>query len=135
MSIAKDKRIKKLGKTRIWPSLLGLFLLIIIFTVIAISTLIFHCADIAHRKLLQCNSESVKISELYKEYDKSEAEGINDTVSAYLNLSTDVAAVSVTDNYGNKLWSSNNFYPANDNVVDFEYQYGDTAHNINMLSS
>ena len=70
MSKLKDKKIKKLRKKRIWPSIFGLLILLCIFSLIILISMASSCLDIVQRKLNEGSDQAVRIAELFEEYEK-----------------------------------------------------------------
>ena len=62
MSKSKEERIKKLKKKRIWPSVLGLILILCIFIVLMVVALGVSGMDIVQRKLMESSRKSVKVA-------------------------------------------------------------------------
>ncbi len=62
MSKQKDQKIKKLRKKRIWPSILGLFLILFIFSIIIMMAMISSCVDIVQRKMNAGSEQAVRIA-------------------------------------------------------------------------
>lgn len=133
MSRSKDERIKKLKKKRIWPSVLGLFLILSLFSILTLAILAFACLDIVQRKLNQSSNQSAKVAELYKDYNETNAENINNAVLTYIDLMTEIEAVGILDVSGEKLWSSSGFYPVTNNVATLDFQQDSANTGIQMI--
>ena len=133
MSRSKDERIKKLKKKRIWPSVLGLFLILSLFSILTLAILAFACLDIVQRKLNQSSNQSAKVAELYKDYNETNAENINNAVLTYIDLMTEIEAVGILDVSGEKLWSSSGFYPVTNNIATLDFQQGSANTGIQMI--
>ena len=67
MNHAKAKRIKKLKKTRIWPSLLGAFIILISFCVLIVFGIVAFILDIFSRKCVDGYTQANKVMECYAE--------------------------------------------------------------------
>lgn len=119
MSDSKDKRIKKLKKKRIWPSILGLFIITIIFGILIIFLISFACVDVIQRKLIEGNSQAEAIAGLFENYEDGQEQRIQDAVLANLEMKSEFEAVWVADADGNKLWSNNDMVPDRERVFDF----------------
>ena len=116
MSKSKDKRIKKLNRKRIWPSIVGLFFISIIFIAIVSAVLALYTLDIVDKKLY----DSYKLS--YKVSDYMMAEELDDIskeeLEKYIDISDTLLAVTVLDENDNTVWSNNSFNPnINDSLV------------------
>ncbi len=109
MSKSKDKRIKKLNRKRIWPSIVGLFFISIIFIAIVSAVLALYTLDIVDKKLY----DSYKLS--YKVSDYMMAEDLDDIskeeLEKYIDISDTLLAVTVLDENDNTVWSNNSFNP------------------------
>lgn len=111
MNKSKDKRIKKLKKARIWPSIVGMIILFFVFWISVVAMLGVGCFDVVQRKVADGRSESVKIAKLYENIDSDELQSINDKVSNYLDMSSKIKEIYVLDNDGNEVWKSGQLSP------------------------
>ena len=93
MSDFKDKRIKKLKNKSIWPSILGLFFIIIIFAILLIVQLGTNVMDIIRKKIIDPSSQSETVAVLFEEYDEEHSEEIEDSVTKYTEIVSDIEAV------------------------------------------
>lgn len=121
MSKSKEQRIKKFKKKHIWPSIVGLFLILIIFSIIIISAMAASVADIIQRKLIDSSNSSVKVAELFEGYNPDSKEKIEQTVLSHINALDEIEAVSVIDTEKKSVWSSSNTYPATDESAIIEW--------------
>ena len=119
MKRSKDKRIRKLKRNRIIPSLLGMVLLLFIFSVMLAVIAAFVAIGTFYTKIDQCNLNSERIAAAYENISDQEIETTGDTVSAHLSFSPEVAAVSIISEDNQKLWSSSEIYPVIEKTVDF----------------
>lgn len=122
MDNAKDKRIKKLKKKHIWPSVLGLFLVLLLFTVIVVFIIASVGLDVFRRKMSEGSKQSAMIAKVYEEYGEESAARINEMVMTYVELSSEVEAVGIINDKGEKIWSSSNVYPNTDHVATYDLQ-------------
>ena len=120
MSKSKEKRIKKLKKNHIWPSIVGLSLILLIFTLILTAVLTMTVMDIVERKLLDSSEKSLKIAELFEGYNPETETEIRQKALSYIDILDAIETVAVTDTEGNPVWSSNDGYPVIENAVGFE---------------
>ncbi|MBQ8039553.1 MAG: hypothetical protein IJ274_06755, partial [Lachnospiraceae bacterium] len=118
---AKEERIRKLKKKHIWPSILGLVLILCLFVVIMIVALALSGVDIVQRKLLDSGRQSEKVAELFAEYGAENGNDIEQTVLSHIEVIEEIVAVSVTDEQGRQLWSSNGEYPIVDDSIQMEF--------------
>ncbi|MBQ4284185.1 MAG: EAL domain-containing protein [Lachnospira sp.] len=133
MSKRKDKRIKKLKKQRIWPSVVGLIIIMILLTVIMAVAMAVGCVDIVQRKFVESSNESVKIAQLYEKYNDNNSESINDSVKTYVDMSGEIEKVGVLNSQGEKVWASGEFRPAIDNISEFDMLQIDKNYNVRVL--
>ncbi|MBP3603216.1 MAG: EAL domain-containing protein [Lachnospiraceae bacterium] len=122
MTNAKDKRIKKLKKKRIWPSVFGLLFMLFLFTVIVIAVIASVGLDVFDRKMSDGSNQSAMVAKIYEGYTEESASHINEMVMTYIGLSPEIEAVGLIDSEGKKVWSSHNAYPDTERVTTFELQ-------------
>ena len=120
MSKTKEQRIKKLKKNRIWPSILGLILILLISALVLALVMAASAVDIVQRKLIDSVMTSTKIADLFEDYDSSSKENIEREILSHIDILDEVIAVSVTDTEKKPVWSSNGEYPTDDNVITEE---------------
>lgn len=118
MSDSKDKRIKKLKKKRIWPSVLGLFIIAFIFFIILVAQVGVNAIDVVQKKLLESVSQTETIAGVFEEYEGKNKQGIQDFVSAYVKMTPEIETVWVSDLNGDKVWANNNIMPDVEKVVE-----------------
>lgn len=119
MSDSKDKRIKRLKKKRIWPSIFGLFIITFIFAVMIVALLAVAGVDVVQRKLVQGNSSAKAIAAVFEEYEEDQKQRIQDAILTHLELMPEIEAVWVADASGNKIWSNNDMTPDRDEINEF----------------
>ena len=122
MTNAKDKRIKKLKKKRIWPSVFGLLFMLFLFTVIVIAVIASVGLDVFDRKMSDGSNQSAMVAKIYEGYTEESASHINEMVMTYIGLSPEIEAVGLIDSEGEKVWSSHNMYPDTGRVTTFDLQ-------------
>ncbi len=120
MSKSKEKRIKKLKKNHIWPSILGLSLILLIFTIVLATVLATSVMTIVESKMLDSSENSLKIAELFEDYKPETEAEISQKVLSYTDILDGIETVSVIDAEENPVWSSNDEYPAIENAVRIE---------------
>ncbi len=111
MNVSKEQRIKKFQKIRIWPTVLGLIFYLVIFTIIMLCAMLASGVDVAQRKLTDSSRTSVRVAELFADYNSETKSGIQQTVLSHIGLLEEIEAVAVMDTDGNPVWSSNDEYP------------------------
>lgn len=120
MSISKDERIKKLKRIRIWPSVLGLILIVFLYSIVVVVALGVSGMDIVHRKLTDSSRDSMKVAELFADYNSETNEKIEQTVLSHISVLDEIEAVSVIDSDNNQVWSSNGEYPVINETEEME---------------
>lgn len=133
MSKLKEKKIKKLRKKSICPSIFGLLLLLCIFALIILISMASSCLDIVQRKLNEGSDQAVRIAELFEEYDEGNAKVIQDAVLAYMTLSKEVESVGIMDENGAGIWSSNGHYPDKDKIAEIDLMQNEGVPNIRVI--
>lgn len=111
MSGSKDKRIKRLKRKRIWPSVLGLFFIMVICSVSTMAIVASAFADVVSRKVSQGSREAAQIAGLYVGCHSENIDEINGKALDYAELRSEVEAVSVFDLQHELLWSDCGKYP------------------------
>ena len=110
MSKSKEARIKKFKKKRIWPPILGLILIFITVSGVSAAALMMSGMDIVQRKLMNSSRVSVKVAELFTDYNSETEEKVEQTVLSHIEVLEEIEAVSVLDSENNPIWSSNETY-------------------------
>ena len=118
MRKAKDKRIRKLKKLRIWPSVLGLFLITIIFIALAEAIIVMSVADVIQNKLVNGHEMSTQLVQRHITSDLSQLPKAYGGILDDIELLEEIEAVCVLRS-GKQVWSSGGQYPNTDNR--FEY--------------
>ncbi len=111
MSKSKDKRINKFKKKRIWPSVLGLFIILVIFVAIALSMLVVYMLNIINMKMDDSYELAQKISGVCVGYNESDGEYIYDEINEYIEHYDELEAVCIMTDDDKEIWSTNNKYP------------------------
>jgi len=106
MGITKDKRIKKLGKKRIWPSILGLFIIMFFMSIMMAATVSLTCIDIMQRKIMAACVQTEKVTNVYADYDDKNASQINDTMMSFMEWTPEIEEVCLMDKTGEAFWTS-----------------------------
>lgn len=125
MSKAKDKRIKKLKKIRIWPSVLGLFLLSLIFAILVSIVVAIAGLEIIQRKIMVCSERSAQMAALYQEYDETSVQNIDVAVRTYLQFDDEMEVVGAVAENGVVHWVGETSVPKKDSALDISLMYGD----------
>lgn len=118
MNKSKEERIKKLKKKHIWPSILGLFLILFIFSIILVAAMAASATDIVHRKVTDSSKMSVKVAELFENYNSETEEEIKKAVLSRIEILEEIETVSVIDTEKEPVWSSHDKYPVADKLID-----------------
>ena len=117
MSNSKDKRIKKLKKKRIWPSIAGLFFITLIFGIILVAQLGINILNVTQNKVATGVGQTEVIAKLFEEYEGENQQMIQDSVSNYVDITPEVEAVWVSDLDDNTVWANSDMMPNVENVA------------------
>jgi len=118
---SKDKRIKKLKRKHIWPSVLGLILILFICFIAIVMVLSVSIVDIVFRKISTSNSQSVKIAQMYEDYNEDNKDEINKSILSYIDMSSEIESVYILDEAGDKVWASDDAVPNIDEAVKLNF--------------
>lgn len=112
MSKSKDKRIKRLKKTRIWPSILGLLFISVCLGGIMLVVISFLLTDIVKNKVVTGyeNTESL-IYLLEQVKSQEEIREIEEYILLYRDMESNVECVAILGEDNAEIWSSDNKYP------------------------
>ncbi len=120
MRKSKEQRINKLKRKRIWPSILGLFLILFIFVIILSFAMTASAMDIVQRKLIDSVITTEKVAGLFEDYNSETKGNIEREVISHIDILDEIDAVAVLNNEQNPVWSSNGEYPAADGAENLE---------------
>ena len=132
MGKSKEQRIKEFRKKHIWPSIVGLFLILLIFDIILLAAMVGTAMDIVDKKLSDSSRTSAKIAKLFEDYD-SEATEVEKLVLSHIDIFDGIEAVSVTDGNKNQLWSSNGEYPETAESISAKTLYSVAGEDIRVV--
>ena len=121
MDNSKDKRIKKLKKKYIWPSMLGMLIILTAFALVIVVLIQQSSEDIIKRKIANSKANAESIIELFNEYDEDNKQSVHDTIKTYIGMVPETQAVWVSDKEGNMLWASGSKAPDTDNMEKIRY--------------
>lgn len=125
MGITKDKRIKKLGKKRIWPSILGLFIVMFLVSIMLAATVSLACIDIMQRKIMSACVQTEKVMNVYADYNEGNASKINDNMMAFMEWAPEIQEVCLFGENEEMLWSSSGKRPIIDFTGSSHFNYSD----------
>lgn len=109
MSKAKDKRIKKFNRKRIWPSVIGLFFISIIMTSVVVGTLIVYIMDLLDKKLYDSYDLSRKVAD-YMMSDRLSNISEED-LETFVDITDSIDAVAVLDSHNELVWTNSDEVP------------------------
>ncbi len=115
------QKIKELKRKRIWPSVLGLFFILVVCSVATVAIVASAFADVVSRKVSQGSREATQIAGLYAGCDSENIDEINEKVLDYVDLLSEVESVSVFDLQHELLWSDCDKYPEMDPDRQLDY--------------
>ncbi len=133
MGKSKEERIRKLNKKRIWPSIVGLVLILFLFGIVMVAALGLSCMDIVQRKLNESSNRSVRVAELFAGYNETNGDEIERTAVSHVDVLEEIEAVAVIDRNGSALWSSNGEYPELKDTVTMEWMTGTSDEIIRVI--
>ncbi len=116
MNNSKDRRIKKMKKKHIWPYIVGLVVITLIFGIVMVLWVMLSITDVVQRKLLEGCNQTENIAELFEKYDGEDKEDIQELVLSYIETVDDTKAVWVSDIEGNEIWGSSELGPNIENL-------------------
>lgn len=119
MGISKDQRIKKLRKTRIWPSVVGLILIVIIFMTLITAVFALSVDNIIQTKFGNAERISTEIARLFEGYGRNDEsrDGVHETASACVHALPEIEDIYVTDMQSQYIWSCNGGEPNKDEMM------------------
>ena len=116
MSSRKEKRLKKLKKQRIWPYILGIFMVVVVFTILAAMMMGFFVVNVVYEKVQQGYDTSQLVAKIVaEEWDGTNSDSMNtvqEEISRLLPNTTDICIV----NEENEI-----LYQSGANIPDFEF--------------
>ena len=130
MSESKDKRIKKLKRKRIWPSIVGLFVITSIFAIMLLALVGSNIEDVVKRKVLNGLIQAEKIAESFENFQGENNQNISDSILNYIDMSLETEAVWVSNLEGEKIWANSEMSPNIEKVQKLEF--GDSKY-INLI--
>ena len=120
MNHSKHERIKRLKKKNIWPSILGLVLITLLFAIVIGILVELSIYDMLKRKIMTNISQTKQIVDMFDDYDNN-SESIHEEVLGILEKTLDVDAVWVSDAEGNQVWADHDKVPNVDKTVTFDF--------------
>ena len=133
MNNTREQRIKKLKKKHIWPSIVGLIVILFVFTIIMAIAVGMSAMDIVQKKLADSSRRSEKIAELFVDYKQESADKITQMVLSHVDVLDEVEAVAVYDAERKPMWSSNDKYPALDDSIQMEFLTVTDAESVGVI--
>ena len=132
MEKTKEKRIRKLKKKRIWPSVIGLLIILGLITVAIAGEFAVLLTNIISRELSYGYRISMKAAENL-EVMEEESQSPEQMMELYRDIMDELEAVCVLDSQGEVLWSNSGIVPNTDNAVTaFLSPMGDTEE-VNLV--
>ena len=117
MSKQKEKKLKKLKKQKIWPYLLGIFMVIIVFAILAAAISAFLIVSIAYDKMQQGYDHSSKIAQVIEaDWDMDDPRSMKEICENIMKTVPNIEDICIVD--------------ANKEIV---CQYGATAPDWKLL--
>lgn len=115
MNNSKDRRIKKLKKKRIWPSIVGLILISICSLALMVAVVAFLVGDIFKNKVFSAVENLEEVAGLFETVETPEdLDKIKDSLAFYVEMETYVESIAVVGEDAVPIWSYDNRYPSVD---------------------
>ena len=130
MSESKDKRIKKLKRKRIWPSIVGLFVITSIFAIMLLALVGSNIEDVVKRKVLNGLVQAERIAESFEDYQGENNQNTSDSILNYIDMSLETEAVWVSNLEGEKIWANSEMSPNVEKMQKLEF--GDSKY-LNLI--
>lgn len=98
MSIRKEKKLKKLKNQKIWPHILGIFLMIFVFIIMTSAVLAMTLANLLNGKIRQGYSNTEKITQVFEsEWEGANTEDIEQMCNNIMTVMSSVEDICVLD--------------------------------------
>lgn len=124
MKTSKDERIKKLKRKRIWPPVVGILIISIVFSIVLSILIEVSMNDIFKRKILSNINQTKPVLNKFEDYETNK-ENIHEQVMKYIDIFSTVEAVWVSDLDNNKIWANTtNKSPNVTKVIDLKFIEG-----------
>ena len=134
MATSKDKRIKKFKRKRIWPSIVGMIIIVLIFAFMMVLMFEVSVLNIAQTKLSNAEMISKEVASLFQnyEFDEDTKTSAQELATAYVIALPEVEDIYVSNEKGEQVWSCNGQVPDKDSGLGFEIEsiYEDIEYNI-----
>ena len=115
----KDARIKKLKRKRIWPSILGLFIISTLLSILLALVVAFLINNVMTNKTLEGMSNLEEVAKIMAQIDSpKEIATIEEQLLQYIEFDTDVEGIAVLGKDRTPIWSGDNRYPS----LESEYE-------------
>ena len=122
MGKSKDKRIRKLKKTHIWPSILGLFLISGFLGLVMLMVVSFLLTDMAKNKIVAGSQNTESLVYLLEQVESPEdIRKIEESLLIYIDMEPDVEDIAILKD-NTVLWSGNGKYPSLDTESQFFFE-------------
>ncbi len=119
MGKSKDKRIKKLKRKRIWPSVLGLFIITTIFTVFFNVIFAIGMVSVVSNKMNNAHEDALQIVRRNVEPNVTQLDKAYQGILTDLDMMEYVDAVSIMMDDTEEIWSSDGVYPDTDEKMRY----------------
>lgn len=116
MSARKEKKLKRLKNQKIWPHILGIFLMILIFGVMTSSVLVMFFTNLLSGKMQQGYENTEKIVQIFeKEWEGANNQDVQEMCDNIMTVMSSVEDICVLDGSDNVVHSYGGAVP------DLEY--------------
>ena len=106
MSARKEKKLKRLKNQKIWPHILGIFLMILIFGVMTSSVLVMFFTNLLSGKMQQGYENTEKIVQIFeKEWEGANNQDVQEMCDNIMTVMSSVEDICVLDGSDNVVHS------------------------------
>ena len=117
MEKTKEKRIRRLKRKRIWPSVIGLIFIVGLIMVAIVGEFTTLFINIISRELMYGYRLSMKVAESYEAIGEDSSQTPEQMVELYHGMMDELEAVCVYGAQGEVLWSSSDMVPKREEAV------------------
>lgn len=136
MSNLKEKRIRKLKRKRIWPSIVGLFAISIVLFGVVVGILSLYLVDLIDKKFYDAYKSSYNVAD-YMCHDGDVSDIAPEELFEFFGIKGDIYDIVVLDESDNILWTGNDYIYEGDegeiiNDTDFIPKINEVSQYLSM---
>ena len=133
MEKTKERRIRRLKKKRIWPSIVGLLLIVFFILVALLCEFSFLLLNIMERELRDGYELSLKVADNYESIGEDALQTPEQAIKIYQSIKDELKAVCVFGENEEVVWSSNGSCPELEKAVTGNLFDGEQTMTIDMV--